>query len=177
MRSIASAAFAFGALVLMLVAIAAVWLFQLNGFQPCPLCLEQRTGYYIAIPLTAAALAIAGRMPVVARLLAVLAAVAIGWSAGLGVYHAGAEWGYWSGPSTCAGGGANGDIFDNPGGLLGSLDQEVVVSCTEVQGRLFGLSFAGWNVLSASTATVLLLLSALFGARRPAVTNARPRTR
>ncbi|UOM33963.1 disulfide bond formation protein B [Acuticoccus sp. I52.16.1] len=173
MRRVISSAFVFAALIVMVVAIAAVWTFQLQGFQPCPLCLEQRTGYYLAIPLALAALALRGPLPRLATLLTLLAAAAIAWSAGLGVYHAGAEWGYWPGPSTCAGGAGGADIFDNPGGLLGALDQEVVVSCTEVQGRLFGLSFAGWNVLSAGTAAVLLLLSATFGTRHEAVPAAR----
>ncbi|WP_226577334.1 disulfide bond formation protein B [Acuticoccus sediminis] len=166
MKTLTSSAMAFGAFVVMLLAIAAVWLFQLvGGFQPCPLCLEQRTGYYIAIPLTLAALLLQGPAPRLARLLVVAAAVAVAWSAGLGVYHAGAEWGFWPGPSTCSGGGGD-NIFDNPNGLLGALDTEHVVSCTEVQGRFLGLSFAGWNVLSAGTAAFLLLLAALIGPSR-----------
>ncbi|ORE95606.1 hypothetical protein ATO13_02070 [Stappia sp. 22II-S9-Z10] len=163
MRPVTLPAFTFGALVLMLGAIAAVWAFQFAGYMPCPLCLQQRIGYYIAIPLALAALLTAKRAPAMARLLALAAAVAVAWSAGLGVYHAGAEWGFWPGPSTCAGGGD--EIFNNPGGLLGALDQEVIVSCTEVQGRFLGLSFAGWNVLSAGTSALLLALAALLGGR------------
>ena len=173
MKPVLAPALTAGAFVVMICAIAAVWLFQtVGGFVPCPLCLEQRTGYYIAIPLALVVLLVHRRAPTLARLLALAAAVAVAWSAGLGVYHAGAEWGFWQGPSACSGGGA--DIFDNPGGLLGSLETEVVVSCTEVQGRLFGLSFAGWNVLSAGAAALLLLLAAAKGFTRPSAWATHP---
>ena len=42
MRPVTLPAFTFGALVLMLGAIAAVWAFQFAGYMPCPLCLQQR---------------------------------------------------------------------------------------------------------------------------------------
>lgn len=152
---------AVAALALMVVALAGAWGFQLiGGFQPCPLCLEQRLGYYLAIPLALVGIALRPRAPALGRALLGLAGLAILWSAGLGIYHAGAEWGFWPGPDTCAGG-ASADIFDNPGGLLGALEEETVVSCTAVQGRVLGLSFAGWNVMAAGLSGLLLLGSAL----------------
>src|ERR1700728_3307571 len=67
------------------------------GLKPCPLCLEQRIPYYVAIPLALiVAIAAARRAPrgVVNGGLGLLA-VAMLIGAGLGVYHAGVEWKWW----------------------------------------------------------------------------------
>src|SRR5689334_23554533 len=75
--------------------LAGAWFFQLVlDIRPCPLCLEQRYAYYLAIPLGALiALAAARGAPraVIYAGLAMLAAAALG-NAWLGAYHAGVEW-------------------------------------------------------------------------------------
>ena len=112
------------------------------GYVPCKLCLEQRQPYYLALPLAAAA-------ALLPRGLArwVLAGLALLFlaSAGLGAYHAGAEWGFWPGPSDCGGGAGPGPTDVND--FLKTLEQTRVVSCTEAAWRFLGLSLAGWNVL------------------------------
>lgn len=146
-----------GALLVMVAAIAGAWGFQvIGGYVPCALCLEQRLGYYIAIPLAALALILASGPAGVARLLLVGAAVAMLWSAGLGVYHAGAEWAFWQGPADCGGGEAVTDASN----LLAAIENTRLVSCTEATGRFLGLSFAGWNAVAAGGATLLLALAA-----------------
>ena len=66
-------------------------------------------------------------------------------NAGLGVYHAGAEWKYWPGPDTC---GATGPgITKSAGSLLKQLETTTVIRCDEAPWRFLGLSFAGWNVV------------------------------
>lgn len=150
------------AFVLMVVAIATAWGFQLfGGIQPCPLCLEQRVPYYVAIPLVAVALFVAGRVPLLTRLLLVAAAAAMVWGAGLGVYHAGAEWAFWPGPNTCGG---TGEQVRDASSLLAAIEKTTLVTCTQETGRVLGLSFAGWNVVAASASALLLL----FGATRRA---------
>ena len=67
-------------------------------------------------------------------------------NAGLGVYHAGAEWGFWPGPATCAGGQA---LTTTAGNLLEELQRTSVVRCDEAAGRFLGLSFPGWNVIAS----------------------------
>jgi disulfide bond formation protein DsbB len=123
------------------------WFFQLVlDIRPCPLCLEQRYAYYLAVPLGAllalAAARDAPRAMLVAGL-AILAAAAL-WNAYLGGYHAGVEWGFWPGPTECSGPvldlGKAGSLFDN-------LDKVKVIRCDEVQWRFLGLSLAGYNVL------------------------------
>jgi disulfide bond formation protein DsbB len=113
------------------------------GLRPCPLCLMQRYPYYAAMPVALAA-ALVSR-PAMARAGLALLALIFVVSAGLGAYHAGVEWGWWPGPSDCAGApvpapGAVGDF-------LGQLRTTRVVSCTEAAWRFLGLSLAGWNVL------------------------------
>jgi disulfide bond formation protein DsbB len=127
--------------------LAGAWFFQLVlDIRPCPLCLEQRYAYYLAVPLGAlvtwAAAKHAPRAVLVAGL-AVLALAALA-NAYLGGYHAGVEWGFWQGPPECSGPvldlGRAGSLFDN-------LDKVKVIRCDEVQWRFLGLSLAGYNVL------------------------------
>ena len=77
--------------------------------------------------------------PVLARSwLGVLAILWLG-SMAFGVYHAGVEWKWWLGPSTC------GNQPDFSGGLpdLG----KPVILCDTAAIRILGLSLAGWNAL------------------------------
>ncbi len=64
------------------------------GYVPCKLCLTERQPYYLALPLLAAALLLPRRL---AGGLLALVAVILLVGAGLGAYHAGAEWA--SGPA------------------------------------------------------------------------------
>ncbi|GLR89265.1 disulfide bond formation protein B [Bradyrhizobium iriomotense] len=127
--------------------IAGAWFFQLVlEILPCPLCLEQRYAYYLAIPLGAlTALAARGgaSRPLLLVGLAVLALATLA-NVGLGTYHAGVEWGFWKGPTDCSGPVVNlGSAKD----LLSRLDTVKVIRCDEVQWRFLGLSLAGYNVL------------------------------
>ena len=127
--------------------IAGAWFFQLVlGIVPCPLCLEQRYAYYLAIPL-GLLVALAARSgaprPLLLAGLAILALASLA-NAGLGTYHAGVEWGFWKGPTDCSGPVVNlGSATD----LLSRLDTVKVVRCDEVQWRFLGLSLAGYNLL------------------------------
>jgi disulfide bond formation protein DsbB len=127
--------------------LAGAWFFQLVlDIRPCPLCLEQRYAYYLAIPLGAlTALAVAKDAPrtVLYAGLAILLLAALG-NAWLGSYHAGVEWGFWKGPTDCTGPVGN---LGSAGNLLERLDTVKVIRCDEVQWRLLGLSLAGYNVL------------------------------
>jgi disulfide bond formation protein DsbB len=135
--------------------LAGAWFFQLAlDIRPCPLCLEQRYAYYLAVPLGAlvalAAVKDAPRALIYAGL-AVLGLAAV-YNAGLGTYHAGVEWGFWPGPTECTGPvldlGKAGSLFDN-------LDKVKVIRCDEVQWRFLGLSLAGYNVLISLAMAVL----------------------
>ena len=139
--------------------IAGAWYFQLVvGLPPCPLCLEQRIPYYVAIPLAIVLLAaiLWGASLTMARFGLALLAVAMLIGAGLGVYHAGVEWHFWAGPTDCSG---QLNQLGGPGGLLGQLSTVRVVRCDEAAWRFLGLSLAGYNALIS----VLLAGVALWG--------------
>ncbi len=136
---------------------------------PCGLCLQERIPYYVGLPVALAAfVSAAARGPVwLTRLLLLVTAGIFAWSVWLGVYHAGAEWGWWLGPSDCGGGAAT---TTNAGGLLDQLRNTRVVSCTEASWRFpagWGLSFAGWNAaVSAFVVICALAAIAIPGRRR-----------
>lgn len=159
-------AYQWGALCL-LVALAtilgALAIEHIGGVKPCPLCLEQRWAYYLAIPATFLALVLVsmGRVRLGAAL---LLAVALGYlaNAGLGVYHAGAEYKWWPGPATCAGA-APLSLGGAGQGVLGSLSEVRVIRCDEAPMHILGLSLAGWNVI-VCLALMVAALKAAFGA-------------
>jgi disulfide bond formation protein DsbB len=158
-RSETSPAFA-AALAIAAIAAATLmgaWFFQLVlDIRPCPLCLEQRYAYYLAIPLGMllawAAVRDVPRAVLIAGL-AILALTALA-NAYLGGYHAGVEWGFWPGPTECSG-----PVLDlgKAGNLLDNLDKVKVIRCDEVQWRFLGVSLAGYNVL------ISLAMAALAG--------------
>jgi disulfide bond formation protein DsbB len=144
--------------------LAGAWYFQLVlDIRPCPLCLEQRYAYYLAIPLGALTALAATRNVARGVLLAglVLLALAALGNAGLGAYHAGVEWHYFKGPTDCTG--PIGDL-GSAGTLLQRLDTVKVIRCDEVQWRFLGLSLAGYNVLIS----LLMAALALWGIRKAA---------
>jgi len=149
--------------------IAAAWSFQLfGGYVPCALCLQERIPYYIGVPVALAALvaAVAGGPSWLIRLLLVVVAAVFAYGAYLGVYHAGAEWGFWPGPADCAAGAA--PPATSATDILSQIQTMRIVSCTEATWRFpagWGLSFAGWN----AAGSLFLVAVALWGAigRRP----------
>ena len=125
--------------------LAAVLVMQYGyGYAPCKLCLTERLPYYAALPLGLIALFAQERL---ARIALGLAALGLLYGAGIGVYHAGAEWGFWPGPTDCGGGtGANpGQVGD----FLNALQTTKVVDCSVAALRVLGVSLAGWNALLA----------------------------
>lgn len=132
---------------------------HLGGYKPCPLCLQQRYAYYLAIPLAFVALvALASGRKVLAASLFMLASLAFLGNAALGVYHAGAEWKFWPGPDTCGG------ALEPLRPLVGDLKREAaatrVIRCDEAPWRLVGLSFAGWNVVVSMLLWITFLQAA-----------------
>ena len=127
--------------------LAGAWFFQLVlDIRPCPLCLEQRYAYYLALPLAllvafAAARGAPRQVVLAGFAVLLLAALANAW---LGGYHAGVEWKFWEGPTDCSGPVAD---LGSAGTLLQRLDTVKVIRCDEVQWRFLGLSLAGYNVL------------------------------
>ncbi len=135
------------------------------GYVPCKLCLTERIPYYLAAP---AAVVAALLPPRPARLLLGAVALVLLYGAGLGVDHAGAEWGFWPGPSDCGGGSGPGpaDVAD----FLKNLDRVRPVDCTAAAWRFLGVSLAGWNAVIAAALGLLAAAAAVFAraSRHPA---------
>ncbi|MTI43436.1 disulfide bond formation protein B [Roseibium hamelinense] len=143
-----------------LAAIAIAWGYQIiGGFVPCELCLEQRVPYYVGLPLTLAGLFLSLENKLgAAALLFCAVTVIFAYGSGLGLYQAGAEWGFWLGPNGC--GGSSGGP-DSAADMLSALQSTRLVSCTEASWRFLGLSFAGWNAVVSGGLAVLGLVAAL----------------
>jgi disulfide bond formation protein DsbB len=145
--------------------IAGAWFFQyVIGLVPCPLCLDQRVPYYVAIPLALVLgfFAHDPRRAKLARLLLLVIAAILAYGAALGVYHAGIEWGWWQGPVTCS----SARLPGGGGNLLSQMHGVRVVPCDEAQWRFLGLSLAGYNVLIAGALALFALLIAWRGAKQ-----------
>lgn len=164
------AAYKTGSLALFLTfasILAALAFEHIGGYQPCMLCLMERYAYYASIPLLFVALALlSGGKKGWAAALFFLVSLAFLANAGLGTYHAGAEWKFWPGPATCGGGG---ELATSAGSLLKDLETTHVVRCDEPALVFLGLSFAGWNVVG-SLVIMALALNAAFAARGPEAT-------
>jgi disulfide bond formation protein DsbB len=147
-----------------LATILGAWGFELiGGYAPCKLCLEERVPYYVGLPVALAALlaAAAGAKVTVPRMLLIVAGLIFAFNVYLGGYHAGAEWGWWSGPADC---GATGAPTTSDTDILAELETMApVVSCTDVQWRMLFLSFAGWNFVIS----LFLVAVSFWGAFRP----------
>ena len=137
--------------------LTALYFQYVAGYVPCMLCLMERYAYYAGIPVLFVALVLtAGGYRRSAAVLFFLVALAFLANAGLGVYHAGAEWKFWPGPTACGGGES---LTTSAGNLLNDIQHIKVIKCDEAALRFLGISFAGWNVVAS-----VLLMAMAFGA-------------
>jgi disulfide bond formation protein DsbB len=130
------------------------------GLAPCPLCLEQRDAFYVAVPLAVLLLLGHGNgaSPKVLALGFLVIAGVMLWNTGLSAYHAGVEWKWWPGPLECSG---PINKFGPAKDLLNNLGSISLIRCDEVSWRFLGLSLAGWDVV----VSLGLAFTALWGAK------------
>lgn len=129
-------------------ALASAYAFQfIGGLQPCPLCLYQRIPWWAALGLAAVALRL-HHIPRARDSMVLLGAVAVLVGAGIAGYHAGVEYKWWVGPTTCTGaGGGIGGTAQTLDALRAQIMNAPVVRCDEIPWSLFGVSMAGYNFL------------------------------
>jgi disulfide bond formation protein DsbB len=132
-----------------------------GGLVPCEMCWWQRYAHFAALPFAALALSTSAEGKT-ARLMTMLAAVAIAVSGAIGFYHAGVELHLLPGLTTCsaASTGLSGED------LLRSILNTPLVRCDQVQWSFLGISMAGWNAIASlgGAAAILFLLG---WSRRP----------
>ncbi|HSQ96245.1 MAG TPA: disulfide bond formation protein B [Croceibacterium sp.] len=115
------------------------------GLFPCEMCWWQRYAHFAAL-----ALALVSTFAASKRLWIGLAGVAILVAGLLGAYHAGVEYHWWEGLTTCsstAAGSSLEDILNAP-----------LIRCDQPQWTLFGISLAGFNFLFSTIAAVVILV-------------------
>jgi len=124
------------------------------GLPPCEMCWWQRYPHFAAL-----ALALLGLVVPPKRLFVALAGLAVLVSGAIGAFHAGVEYGWWEGLTTCA------TIPNSGDDPLAAIMNAPVIRCDLAPWDLFGISLAGWNFL-ISTAGGLAVFAFLL--RKPA---------
>ncbi len=126
-----------------------------GGLHPCEMCYWQRWPHEAAIALALLAYAIA-RRPAASRLAVNLAGIFIAVSGAIGVFHAGVEYGWWEGLTTCS----RGPSAASSEELLKSILAAPLTRCDEPQWTLAGISLAGFNaIFSFAAATAIWALT------------------
>lgn len=137
---------------------------HVGGFKPCPLCLQQRYAYYAAIPaLFIALILLSMENKQVATALLFFVSMMFLANAGFGVYHAGAEWGYWDPPTTCQGAEK---LATDAKNLLSALKDVSFVDCGKPALIILGLSLAGWNAIISFCLFVGCLKAAFYASEQ-----------
>ncbi|MBL8649674.1 MAG: disulfide bond formation protein B [Sphingopyxis sp.] len=122
------------------------------GLHPCEMCYWQRWPHQAAILLAVLALLLR-RNDGAMRALTLLAAIAIAISGAIGIFHAGVEYGWWEGLTTCSTSAAGPVTLDD-------IMNAPIVRCDVAQWTLGPISLAGFNAIFslAAAAFVLTLL-------------------
>ena len=129
-------------------------------YPPCELCLHQREAYWIALAIGIVG-AVAIRMrPDFARAIALVLGLVFAAGALLAAYHAGVEWKWWPGPSSCTGAGTKGVSATDMADLLAGVKVHAV-RCDEAAWKMLGLSMAGWNALASAGFAAISLFVAI----------------
>lgn len=142
--------------------LAGAYFFQYAlGYAPCYLCLIERIPYVFAIgaALCAGLLSREANLGIAPVIFMGLCAAAFAVGAGISAYHAGIEYKWWPGPSSCTGG----SLVTNS---LETLQAELqsgmrTPQCDVAPWTLFGVSLAGINFLISLALFVLSSLPVL----------------
>ena len=114
------------------------------GFTPCKLCIYQRWPWYLIIFLSL--ISIFYNKKVYPYNKFIIFMIFVGSAAYAG-WHAGIEWAFWEGPTTCETGTNKIESHDN---LLENIQSiQSFVSCSEAGFRFLGISLAGYNFISS----------------------------
>ncbi|QDO97933.1 disulfide bond formation protein B [Ferrovibrio terrae] len=127
------------------------------GLPPCEMCHWQRWPYIAALIFGLGALV----LPRWRVQLLGLAALSFAITGGIGVFHAGVEWKWWQGLTSCGGTSTATSLED----LRAQIMAAPVVRCDEAAIRVLGLSMAGWNALWAAVLAIFAVLATRRAAR------------
>ncbi|MDQ7076772.1 MAG: disulfide bond formation protein B [Robiginitomaculum sp.] len=120
-----------------------------GGLQPCALCLRQREVYWFALTIAILGILVMRFKPEWRLGRGVVALLGLTFLTGAMVagYHAGVEWHFWPGPTTCSGGGSglDGLSASDLSAVLGTAAK--APACDKIPWSFAGISMAGWNML------------------------------
>ncbi|PZT87637.1 MAG: disulfide bond formation protein B [Citromicrobium sp.] len=119
------------------------------GLYPCEMCWWQRWPHFAAVAFALLSLFMRPKAVWVA-----LAAGAILVSGLIGLFHAGVEYGWWQGVTSCA---AIPQAADGQS-ALDAIMNAPVVRCDEAAWSLFGISLAGFNFLISTAAALAIFV-------------------
>lgn len=135
------------------------------GYDPCALCYDQRHIHQAVIGVGVAGGAglifVPALRPYAMWICLVIGAIYV-YSAGFAFWHAGIEYDWWEGPSTCTATGPASISTDDLNAFLDGSGGPVVL-CDEAAWTLLGISMAGYNALMSA---VLAVASVYIGIRR-----------
>jgi disulfide bond formation protein DsbB len=117
------------------------------GLYPCEMCWWQRYPHFAALALGLAAYAMKP-----AQVWTALAGLAILTSGLIGGFHAGVEYGWWEGISSCTAAKVN--VLD--------LNAAPLIRCDVAPWTLFGISLAGFNFLISSLSGAAIVALAAY---------------
>lgn len=118
------------------------------GLFPCEMCWWQRYAHFAALGLAILAFA----LPSFARAFTLLSGFAILTSGLIGGFHAGVEYHWWEGFTSCST-----PPMANGSDPLAAILAAPVIRCDQAQWELFHVSLAGWNFLFSTTAALAIL--------------------
>ena len=117
------------------------------GLYPCEMCWWQRWPHFAAVGLALLSFFVAPK-----RLWVALAAGGILTSGLIGLFHAGVEYGWWQGVTSCAAIPQTGEGES----ALDAIMNSPLVRCDEPAWTLFGISLAGFNFLISAVASLFV---------------------
>jgi len=121
------------------------------GLHPCEMCMWQRWPHLAAIIAALAAIALR-RSPGMSATFTLLAALAILTSGAIGAFHAGVEYHWWEGLTTCS------TTGPPPPGMsqLDVIMAAPLTRCDSAQWTLLGISLAGFNFIFSVLGSILI---------------------
>lgn len=123
----------------------------IGGLHPCEMCMWQRWPHLGAIFAALAAIVLRKNPPASATFTA-LAALAILTSGGIGAFHAGVEYKWWEGFTTCTA------THQEGANLLEAIMKAPLIRCDQAQWTLMGISLAGFNAIFSTLGAIVIFL-------------------
>jgi disulfide bond formation protein DsbB len=124
----------------------------IGGLYPCEMCWWQRYPHFEAVAVACVAFFVGNKG--YRRALVALAALGILSSGLIGGFHAGVEYGWWEGLTSCTS-----TISGSGDELLKSIMNAPLVRCDTAPWTLFGISLAGYNFLLSVGGAIVILAS------------------